>query len=275
MSAAEPLRSGEVRPPSKVEALSLFGFLPWVATLVPPAATDDGAVRLCRAGELAALFGVVRVADYCGADGERNLVDLAWLAPRLRHHAALVTWAMQHGPVLPAPFATLYQSEASLGAFMRAHATTITAFLASVAGKEEWELRTSLCPDADAGLERLARIAWPDWNTLSPGTRYMRLRRDRGALLVRARAEGAAVAEAVVASLAPLAAATRRRAVSAGSGDGEEIVARHALLVACADTTALADRVRTANEAHAERGLTISVSGPLPPFSFRPDLGPA
>jgi len=277
MSAAEPRPTGEDRPPRGPEAVSLFAFLPRDAAPEPPAATaEDGATALCHAGRLAALVGTVRIDDYCGETGERHLADLAWLAPRLRRHAALVTWAMQHGPVLPAPFATLYESEASLAAFMRAHAATITAFLASVAGKEEWELRTSLRRDGDAGIERLARVAWPDWEALSPGTRYMRLRRDRGALLEQARAEATVVADAVVASLAPLAAASRRRAATTGGGeDGEEIVARHALLVACADTAALAERVRAADAAHAARGLTMSVSGPWPPFSFRPNLGPA
>ena len=114
---------------------------------------------LLGVGSVAALVGLVPIADYSGADSERHLSDIAWLAPRVRRHGELVEWLTQWSPVFPAPFATLYASLDNLTAFMRAHEATIAAFLRAVADKEEWELRASPVSTT--------RTPWIDW----PATR--------------------------------------------------------------------------------------------------------
>ena len=230
-------------------------------------------LQLHSQGSVAALIAIVPIAEYCGVDGERNLADVAWLEPRVRRHAELVTWTMQWSPVFPVPFGTFYKTFDSLTAFMRAHDETIVAFLNGVADKEEWELRAGAKFDGPEFLDRLACNAWPDWRALSKGVRYMRVCRDREALLELGRANAAAVARDYLAKIQPLTASVRElvpgRQLDPKAG---EPIARYALLVDKTNVPRLREYVRTkgASVEHVE----IDLSGPWPPFSFRPDLIP-
>jgi hypothetical protein len=154
---------------------------------------------LHRVGSVVALTSIVPLTDYCGAEAERRLADITWLAPRVHQHATLVEWAMRLSPVFPAPFGTLYLSLDSLTAFMHAHEAKIADFLRTVAGKEEWELRASADLNGHEILEQLAGNLWPDWQALTKGTRYMRLCRDRSVLVEQGRAEAVALVHDFVA----------------------------------------------------------------------------
>ncbi|VFU16386.1 protein of unknown function (plasmid) [Methylocella tundrae] len=75
-AAAPPPIAGE-------EVICLFAFAQYDGALErrPPEAVLERRLILHRVGSVAALIGVVPVADYCGADAERRLADVAWLAP--------------------------------------------------------------------------------------------------------------------------------------------------------------------------------------------------
>ena len=229
--------------------------------------------QLHSVGSVAALIAYVPIAEYCGVNGERNLADAAWLAPRVRRHAELVDRTMQWSPVFPVPFGTFYKTIDSLTAFMKAHEETIAAFLNRVANKEEWELRAGAKFDDPELLDKLACDAWPDWRALSKGVRYMRVCRDREALLEFGRANAAAVVRDYLATIQPLTASVRELAPGRQLDPkaGEQI-ARYALLVDKTNVTQLREHVRTTG-ASVEH-VAIVLSGPWPPFSFRPDLAP-
>ena len=61
--------------------------------------------------DLAAVVSKVELAEFCGAVGEANLQDLAWLGPRACRHEAVVERVMRHSPVLPARFGLVSGSE--------------------------------------------------------------------------------------------------------------------------------------------------------------------
>ena len=228
---------------------------------------------LHRAGPIAALIGMVPLAEYCGADAAHHLGDLAWLAPRTMHHAAVLRQAMQVSPVYPAPFATLFASRNSLSAFMLAHAHTLVEFFRAVAGMAEWELKASACLADRAALEALARDAWPDWAQLAPGTRYLRLCRDRPGLVAAGRAAAQTIAARLAERLLPPATASRRLVVQpAPDSDAGELVGRFALLVPLGGASALAQRLEALAGEAASDGIALALTGPWPPFSFRPDL---
>jgi hypothetical protein len=227
-------------------------------------------------GSVAALIGIVPIEEYCGVDAERHLTDVAWLAPRVRRHAEVVEWAMRGSPVFPAPFGTLYTSVNNLGAFMRAHEATIADFLREVADKEEWELRAGVQFDSPEILDQLACSAWPEWREMSKGARYLRLCRDRGALLEFGRAEAAALVSDFVAELQPLTAAIRRHDPGRQSDSGAaEPIARCALLVPKSSVATLRECVRAMTVCASRQHVAVALSGPWPPFSFRPDLNAA
>ena len=191
-----PLRPGSIensRALDRDDAICLYAFAQNRHAPKSPFAEIEEQLQLHRVGRLTALTAIVPIGEYCGVDGERNLADAAWLAPRVRRHAKLVNWTMQWSPVFPVPFGTFYKTFDSLTAFMKAHEETIVAFLNRVANKEEWELGAGAKFDDPELLDKLACNAWPDWRALSKGVRYMRSCRDREALLEFGRANAAAV----------------------------------------------------------------------------------
>jgi hypothetical protein len=256
------------------EAICLFAFVERADALWPP--FPDGALgdRLAMRpmGSIAALVGIVPLADYCGDDAERHLADVAWLAPRVRHHAELVKWAMRESPVFPAPFGTLYANFENLDAFLRAHETTISGFLREVADKEEWELRAGAEFDSPDALDELACRAWPGWREMSKGARYLRLCRDRNALLDFGRAEAAALVRGFIDELAPLTTAIRQHGARRSPPNRAEPIVRCALLVPKASVDALRERIPEIAARATRQHVAIALSGPWPPFSFRPDL---
>lgn len=270
-------RNSITRPPISASVACLFAFAK-AADMLPPPPLDgtDQQLIVHRVGSLAALIGIVPATDYCGVDAERRLADIAWLAPRVRRHAELVAWTMRWSAVFPAPFGTLYSSLDSLTTFMRTHEMTIMDFLYMVTGKEEWELRATARLDSPEVLDQLACSAWPGWQELSKGTRYMRICRDKGALLELGRAKAAALADDVIGKIQPLTVDVRRRDTAAGTLDTgkTELIARYALLVASSNVSTLRERAQEVNVRAPSQVLSIALSGPWPPFSFRPDLKP-
>lgn len=277
MLKAEPMALGAAASPTagRGEAICLFAFAGRTGAVCRPLPEDTLGPRLALhcLGSVAALVGIVRMADYCGLDGERHLADIAWLAPRVRRHAELVEWAMHASSVFPVPFGTLFTSLDSLSALMRAHETTIVGFLNEVMDKQEWDLCAGARFDSPEILDRLACIAWPGWQEMSKGARYLRLCRDRDALVAFGCGRAASFVGDFVAELRPLAAAVRQLSAARGPDSlSTEPVARYALLVPKTAVPALRERVRQMAVFAARRHLAIELSGPWPPFSFRPDL---
>ncbi|MDR3508970.1 MAG: GvpL/GvpF family gas vesicle protein [Caulobacteraceae bacterium] len=226
-------------------------------------------------GGIAAVIGMVPLDDYCGAEAARNLADVEWLAPRAGRHAAILREAMLEATVFPAPFGTLFASLDSLTGFMATHEAAIRGFLEDVADKQEWGIKVAARLDDHDLLEAQAAKTWPDWAALTPGVRYMRLCRDRPKLMSLARSQMADDAAAAVGSLAPPAVAVRRLEGARASGDGSEhLIASFALLAPKADGATLGEAAGKLGATLAPLGMAISMTGPWPPFSFRPDLHP-
>ncbi|ARN82438.1 GvpL/GvpF family gas vesicle protein [Methylocystis bryophila] len=256
-----PFRLGE-------DAIELFAFVDPRSMGRHPLPEEERQGRLMAhcVGSVAALIGFVCVAEYCGADSEGRFADAAWLAPRARRHAELIQWAMELSPVFPIPFGTLYSSFESLTTFMQAHEATIASFLDAAADNEEWELRATARLDAPI-LDQLACRAWPEWEGLPKGARYLRLCQNKSALAAFASAEAAAAASRLVAQLEPLTTSIQER-----SAAGSEFAARYALLVPRSSVIVLRERMTQAAAGLHSDAVVFSLSGPLPPFSFRPCL---
>jgi hypothetical protein len=81
------------------------------------------------------------------------------------------------------------------------------------------------------------------------------------------------IAARVAERLQPPAASLRRLGLppTPESASGE-LVGRFALLVPLSGASALAHSVQELASEAADDGVTLSLSGPWPPFSFRPDL---
>ncbi len=147
------------------------------------------------------------------------------------------------------------------------------SFFASSPAWRSGRLKASACLDNRAALEALAGDASPDWAQLTPGTRYLRLCRDRPALVAAGRALAQTIAGRLAERLQPPATASRRLGLQpAPESDSVELVGRFALLVPLGGAGALAQRVQELSDEAAGDGIALALAGPWPPFSFRPDL---
>jgi len=257
---------------SDEKALYLFAFGVGSRLRELPATLAEQ-VEIHHIGDIAALVGSTSIRDYCGADAANRLTDLAWLTPRLRRHAEVIDAAMRLSPVFPTPFGTLYSSASSLARFVDAHHRTILEFLRATFEHEEWELRAEARFDTPQALDQLACEAWPEWRTLPKGARYLRLCRDRAALLDFGRVSLHTHVEELLTELGPSAADVRRRDIEHRADSGHaEFISRYALLVPKPKSAEARARIAAFAERRSDSHLTIDIVGPAPPFSFRPNL---
>ena len=231
-----------------------------------------------RSGRVAAVLSRVAPSEFCGPTGEKNLQDLAWLAPRACRHEAVLEQGMRLGAVLPARFGTLFSSTASLESFMRKHEAAIVRFLERVGGQEEWAVKGFL-DQARAEAEWLARrrSEEPGAPSLPPGAAYLQEQSRR----IQAReALDDLVAERcgdLLEELNLLASEIVERRILAQEtpAGAREMVLNWALLLPSAAVADFRGRIERANAEQNAGGLALEVSGPWPPYSFCPVLEPA
>ena len=228
-----------------------------------------------RSGRVAAVLSRVSPSEFCGPTGEKNLQDLAWLAPRACRHQAVLEQVMRLGAVLPARFGTLFSSTASLERFMRRHGAAMGRFLERVEGQEEWAVKGFL-DQARAEAQWLAhrRSEEPCPSGASPGVAYLQ----EQSLRIQAREaldnRLAEVCGGLLHELNPLASeiAPRRLLAHETPDAAREMVLNWALLLPSSAAADFRGRIERANAEQNPGGLAFEVSGPWPPYSFCPVL---
>jgi hypothetical protein len=233
----------------------------------------DRPLLMHRVGTISALVCRVSATEFCGIDAERHMAEPTWIMPRIRHHEAMVEAAMKWSPVFPLRFATLYASFDSLTDYMRRHSATIASFLHQVTGQEEWAVTVTAELDDLAGLGVLAAELCPGWHGYSAGERYLRLRQERSFLLKEAKDRAAQEIPGILDGLRTSATAVRSLVRSAARQDFDrQHVEAYALLSLVERRVALCDQISELAAACERRRLYIALSGPWPPYSFRPLL---
>jgi Gas vesicle synthesis protein GvpL/GvpF len=189
---------------------------------------DDQPLEVLRAGELAAL---VSRHDRGGFEPDpENL----WC------HDRVVERAMRDGAVLPARFASTFPDAEALTDALRRDQAELRAAMDGVRGCVELAVRVSLpAPDRPAPRDGREYVA-------------TKLRSDQASRL------------AAEETLEPLAAHAVRSRRGAPAGDSGTLTASY--LVRAGDVPRFTERVRQLAQANAE--LSLSCTGPWPPYSF-------
>jgi hypothetical protein len=255
------------------QVIYVYGF---VGTHHLPGLTDardtGEPVVLHRSGAISAVIRRVPREEFCGPDAEANLSDPVWLMPRIRHHEAVVESAMGESAIFPTGFATLFSGLDNVTAFMRRHEATIASFCRDTSGHQEWGLKVTAELDDAAMLDALAGEFWPDWSGYAPGKRYLRLRQERPVLLRAAGERASAAIRDLVDGLRPFVTSIRLRARPAPDETATRYVEDYALLVTSSARAALCDRLNRLLAEQNRQRLQAALSGPWPPYSFRPVL---
>lgn len=245
--------------------------------------------------ELVAVVSKACLDDFCGHSGDTHLQDLGWIGPRACRHEAVIEHVMNHSPVLPARFGTLFSSLSSLDELLKRHYQTISRFLDEVENREEWALK-GLLDKARARAQILSELysrkepasprpgAHPPAQQISgqnvedlaasPGRHYFRGK----TLGLRAEAELngwlKAVCQELGDDLSAQALEVRKRRTQQSDLNDMDVILNWAFLIQRSSLPSLRARVDRANADCEPRGLVFEVSGPWPPYSFCPAIAP-
>jgi hypothetical protein len=239
-----------------------------------PGGLDEAPVLLSRIGDIGALFSRLPAEEYSAAAVERNSGDVAWLSPRAMAHDRVLTWAQEHGGVIPLPMFSLWGSDAALTKALTDRTRGLMRVFERVAGADEFGVRVYRrdadmlegIDDLDPEIARLRREA----SAAPPGQRYLLERKIAEQGKQAARSVSHRLAKQVFDELRPLARDAVARPLVPESGRAPEatLVLNGAFLV---DRNRL-DEFRAAVGGHVRafqpRGLTFDFTGPWPPYNF-------
>jgi hypothetical protein len=208
---------------------------------------------------------VVDPSDWTGDAGAEHLKDLAWVGPRAYRHEQVVEAVMEaHAAVYPARFGTLYSRPDRLRQALDARRDLLRDFLASVEGTAEWAVKGLLDREQAA-----TRGDAPDDES---GTAYLQRKKAQQEATAALDDWLDTVAETLFDPLAAQADDARVLSVPADAGRDREVAFNWAFLVPEARTDAFRTAVQTQSDRYADDGVTLDLTGPWPPYTFRPSL---
>src|SRR3954467_7655304 len=120
----------------------VYGIVPEKAAMSsPPAGLDDARVAIDRHAGVAALVSVLDGESY-GPDAiEASSADVEWLSPRAIAHDRVLTWASDHGAVIPFPMFSLFSGADAVHDMLGDRSAQLGAALARVGRGREYALR--------------------------------------------------------------------------------------------------------------------------------------
>ncbi|MEW6110740.1 MAG: GvpL/GvpF family gas vesicle protein [Thermodesulfobacteriota bacterium] len=225
--------------------------------------------------DIAAVYCEVPLDVFTGPSAEQRLQDPAWVGPRAVRHGEVIQNVMQHSPVFPARFGTLFSSAKSLQRLLDKNCGKIGRFLDHVTDKEEWSVKCTLSrAHARERLvsEKLSKRSGEP-SSFPTGLRYLKERQLYGEADKELSRRLKVVCHAVASELAVHSTSSLSRdIVRLSETGGKEVVANWAFLVHRGTIARFQTRIEQANMDHNHDGLFFQISGPWPPYSFSPPL---
>jgi hypothetical protein len=240
-----------------------------------------GPVLRIEAGGLAALVSRVPRSEFAAEPLRENLNDLAWLERVARAHEAVLDGALAATTVVPLRLCTIYESDERLRAMLTEDHAALTEALELLAGRQEWGAKLLVDPER---LHAQARATCDAANEIERG---LEGRTEGGAYLERRRLErhvgeraevlAAQLAEGIHRRLCQCAvdAVTRPPQNRDLSGHEGEMLLNAAYLVEADEVGQLRAVATAFEDAHADAGARVELTGPWPPYNFLPRDGAA
>jgi hypothetical protein len=204
--------------------------------------------------------------------------DLEWVGPRVLIHERIIEEIIAVYPVMPMRFCTIFAARDRIEELVNIHHAKIIRFFSDISGKEEWGVKGYI---NGGRLEKAERLSPPVQDVdvklpgASPGLAYL-LRRKRD-LAIQDGLSGRAmqVAEgAFQGLLAHAVRGVRNKTLQLEGDEGrEEMILNAAFLVPKSDVRIFQGKVKETEEKYGKQGLSLSVTGPWPPYNFCPVFG--
>jgi hypothetical protein len=238
-----------------------------------PAGIDGTVVELAKSGKLGALVSRLDAAAYGAAAIEKSSADVSWLSPRAMSHDRVLTWAQEHGGVLPMPMFSMWASDDALRRMLEAQQSDFEHVFARVEGADEFGVRVHRRDDVLAqslgDLDPETRKLQQDVAAASPGQKYLLQRKLEDQMKLAVRSAGKRMAKQLFDDLAALSRdAVARPLVADPSTPDVTLVLNAAFLV---DRSRLAEFRNAVGERvrdYQPRGLSLDFTGPWPPYNF-------
>jgi len=238
---------------------------------VPDALPGSEGVRLLELPETPSRRGAqrdwlvvssVREAMY-GEDAlQRRLQDLEWIGPRALAHEAVIEHFLSADAVLPMQLFALFKNDARAVEHIVRNSRRIGRILLRIAQQVEWGLRLMWDPGSSENAKQ------PRPRRIVSGADYLvrkRNQRDQSqVVLKRARADASRLYRVIAGE----ASEARRRSDVERAAPGSRLLLDAAFLVPARRTKAFQAVVRRHAGALERAGISVSLTGPWPPYNF-------
>jgi hypothetical protein len=227
--------------------------------------------KLIEEAGLAAIVSRVSLAEFGEEQLHENLNDVEWLEEKARAHEHVLDEALARMTVVPMRLCTIYRSEEQVHEMLRRERDVMADALHRLEGTKEWGVKVIAEPGA---LERAATAASErsadQPGDLSPGAAYIREKGREARTRERADRIAASWAEDVHERVAAAAAEALLNPLQNPevSGHRGEMVLNGVYLVRDGDTDAFRDTVGGLADQYRERGVSVELTGPWPPYNF-------
>ena len=254
----------------------VYGIVPGDTSMTSiPGGIDDAGVSIERAADIAALVSVLDGAVYSPSAIERASGDVEWLSPRAVAHDRVLTWASDHGAVIPLPMFSLFSGESAVQRMLSDRGPQLSRTLSRVANGREYALRVyridaELAPAVVGLSPRLSELARTA-GAASIGQRYLLERKLETEKKAEMRVVTKQIVEEIVDALSRSALSVHRSAIPktpAADGSRGTMVLNAAYLIAPAALEAFQRTLTALVERHGAHGFRFDFTGPWPPYHF-------
>jgi hypothetical protein len=195
-------------------------------------------------------------------------------------HDRVLTWASDHGAVVPLPMFSLFSGEEAVHQMLSDRATQLGRTLNRVARGREYALRVyridaELLDSVGELSPRLAELA-ATAAAASPGQRYLLERKLEGEKKTEMRVVTQRIVDEIIGELGPSVMAVDRSPIpKTPSPDGSRgtMILNAAFLVAPESLEAFQRSLTTLVDLHGAHGFRFDFTGPWPPYHFVDDTG--
>lgn len=250
----------------------LYGFVPADASRPERmSGIGNAAVELFDLGTMNAAISHVPAEVYEPARIESRLQDLSWVAEQGVAHETVVAWFVDHSQILPAPLFTMYSTTAALSHAVSARAAEVSAELARLRNKREWDVKISFNErEAEKHAAELSpRIAELEQEAAqaSPGKRYLIQKQRNDLLKTETRNAAHAKANATLDDIRSQVEAVRTLPIPRTTDD-LPVILYAALLVDREREVGLIESLEEHTTRLSAHGMGLSFSGPWAPYRF-------
>jgi hypothetical protein len=259
----------------------VYGIVPGDTSMTSiPGGIDDTGVSIERASDIAALVSVLDSGEYSPSAIERASGDVEWLSPRAVAHDRVLTWASDHGAVIPLPMFSLFSGEDAVQRMLTDRGAQLGRTLMRVAQGREYALRVyridaELAPAVVGLSPRLSEMARTA-GAASIGQRYLLERKLETEKKVEMRVVTKQIVDEIVDASSRLALGVNRSPIpKTPNADGSRgtMVLNAAYLIAPTALEAFQRTLTGLVERHGAHGFRFDFTGPWPPYHFVDHVG--